>query len=139
VAKSEGCWTWTGGTSGFGHGAFWDGERQEIAHRFSWRLHHGPIPDGIYVLHHCDNPPCVRPDHLFLGTQRDNIRDASAKGRIPRGLANGSGKVSIKDRAVIVARYRAGGVTQATLAEEYGVTQTMVSRYVRGVESHERP
>lgn len=69
-----------------GYGSFTlDGSLGEsvAAHRFSWELHFGEVPDGMYVLHKCDNPPCVRPDHLFLGTQSDNMYDMWDKGRHP--------------------------------------------------------
>jgi hypothetical protein len=62
------------------------GQHRAVVHRVSWQLHYGPIPEGMLVCHHCDNPPCVRPDHLFLGTQRDNSQDASRKGRLVRVL-----------------------------------------------------
>lgn len=82
------CWTWTGTTSQ-GYGKIQAGRRGEgwlWVHRVSWELQNGPVPDGLQVLHRCDNPPCVRPSHLFLGTQVDNIRDMWAKGRArPRG------------------------------------------------------
>lgn len=84
VERSEGCWTWKR-TSGYGILSV--GPRgaavRHYAHRLSWELHNGPIPDGMFVLHRCDNPPCVRPDHLFLGTQTDNMQDCAAKGRSP--------------------------------------------------------
>jgi hypothetical protein len=84
VVRGDGCWGWTGKTDGFGYGVvqLGRGEPRSGAHRVSWRLHCGPIPDGLHVLHRCDNPPCTRPDHLFLGTALDNQRDASAKGRL---------------------------------------------------------
>jgi len=75
------CWVWTGARSQFGYGNLTTNGKQENAHRVSWEIHFGPIPDGIRVLHACDNPPCVRPFHLFLGTQKDNNRDREAKGR----------------------------------------------------------
>lgn len=84
VRKSDGCWEWTRATTTHGYGKFsvatavWD-----RAHRVAWKLTNGPIPDGMFVCHHCDNPLCVRPDHLFLGTHGDNMRDASTKGRMP--------------------------------------------------------
>jgi hypothetical protein len=83
VDKSGECWTWTGslsrGTSGYGS-ANAPGRRVH-AHRLSWELANGPVPDGLWVLHHCDNPPCVRPDHLHLGTQSENLRAAVSRGR----------------------------------------------------------
>jgi hypothetical protein len=81
------CWEWTAARKqgSFEYGFFFDGQRQVLAHRFSWTLAHGPIADGLNVLHRCDNPSCVRSDHLFLGTTVDNVADKIAKGRQPRG------------------------------------------------------
>jgi hypothetical protein len=83
------CWPFTGRTNGNGAypGYGWirgpEANRRPLAaHRISWELHNGPIPDGLFVLHKCDFPPCTNPAHLFLGTNRDNMRDAAAKGRI---------------------------------------------------------
>lgn len=82
VQPSTGCWQWNGPMrEQDGYGFFTLGGRRLSAHRVSWELHHGSIPDGFYICHHCDNPPCVRPDHLFLGTVRDNVDDMIAKGR----------------------------------------------------------
>lgn len=79
----DGCWEWTGGTTHFGYGAFKKQNRVQVnSHRYSWELHNGPIPEGVFVCHRCDNPLCVRPDHLFLGSGFDNMRDASKKGRM---------------------------------------------------------
>lgn len=79
------CWLWTGAVQADGYGIVAVGGgtgRSELAHRWSVQLHEGPIPDGMYVLHHCDNPPCVRPDHLYVGTQNENMQDASTRGRL---------------------------------------------------------
>lgn len=87
VVKSEGCWEWSGARfpRGYGHVQLRVlGPPDEIyAHRAAWRFTFGPIPDGLFVCHHCDNPPCVRPDHLFLGTAQDNVHDSQRKGRRP--------------------------------------------------------
>lgn len=78
------CWLWSGDIHDqFGYGLILVGKRTTLAHRVSWELHHGPIPDGLCVLHRCDTPPCVNPDHLFLGTQADNMRDKAVKNRNP--------------------------------------------------------
>lgn len=78
VVKTDDCWRW-GAVAGYGY--FKAGKLREYAHRFSWKVHHGSIPAGMCVLHRCDNPPCVNPRHLFIGTKRDNILDRNTKGR----------------------------------------------------------
>jgi len=82
VDKSKECWEWQGGRNKQGYGMIQCDGKSAKAHRVSWELLHGKIPEGIKVLHKCDNPPCVNPDHLFLGTQRDNMQDCSKKGRM---------------------------------------------------------
>jgi hypothetical protein len=87
VKKSEGCWEWQGWRDDGGYGSigsFGNADRVKT-HRYSWQLHNGPIPDDLLVCHTCDNPPCVRPDHLFLGTHLDNMRDKMKKGRHKAG------------------------------------------------------
>lgn len=79
-----GCWVWQKGLTEKRYGQFSINGSGIRAHRASWEIHNGPIPDGIFVCHKCDNPPCVNPSHLFLGTVIDNRRDASRKGRIPK-------------------------------------------------------
>lgn len=90
INKTDACWIWIGGRNRSGYGRFvvWN-KNSQLAHRFSWTLHKGLIMSGLDVLHKCDNPPCVNPEHLFLGTQADNNRDMRAKGRggnPPKGL-----------------------------------------------------
>lgn len=77
-----GCWIWMSSLSDRGYGQLTIKNKTIYAHRFSWELHNGPIPEGLLVCHHCDTPLCVNPDHLFVGTQKDNILDAMRKGRL---------------------------------------------------------
>lgn len=82
VEKTDGCWIWKASTRHGGYGQFWDGKRKVAAHRFLFESSYGPVGDGIEICHKCDNPPCVRLDHLFAGTKTDNMRDAWSKGRL---------------------------------------------------------
>jgi len=132
------CWLWTAYRNVFGYGVF-SGVRGKLvlAHRFAWTTAHGDIPDGAAILHHCDNPPCVNPSHLFLGDQPANVRDMIEKGRSRRsrgdshwtrrnpekliGARNPNAKLSDKQVAQMRALWDAGGVTFAALGRQFGV------------------
>jgi HNH endonuclease len=124
VEKADGCWSWLGSRGPKGYGQLWSGGTFLRAHRVSWMLHVGPIPDGMWVLHHCDNPPCVRPGHLYLGTARENSADRERRKRhahkVHRSLTWRQAE-EIRD-----ARRR--GVPLKSLAEKYGVSKGTISQ-----------
>lgn len=130
------CWVWTRSTNGPGYGQFKGKEKPLLAHIQSWILHFGEIPSGLFVCHHCDNPPCVRPDHLFLGTPRDNTRDMIRKGRskLSRSLPGENNPLAkLNDCQVAELRERADqGESRASLAQAYGLHHSTVSNIVSG-------
>lgn len=134
VATETGCWEWTGHRNVDGYGLVTLNKRQILAHRVSWLLYRGPVPDGLFVCHHCDNPPCVNPAHLFVGTAADNSADMVRKGRsprpkVPRGGNNPACRLSEDD--IHTARRLFGeGVSQTDIAKRLGVSQAHVSKIV---------
>lgn len=129
------CWEWRSKRNRHGYGLFSLGGREVRAHRTAWRLTFGPIPTGLGILHKCDNPPCVRPDHLFPGSQLDNVADMDRKGR-------GRGRWSPGDehfKAVLgaadvqtVRQCVAEGETRKALAARFGVAPSTISRAAAG-------
>lgn len=131
VRKSDdGCWEWTGSLDKNGYGQVWIGGKYRKPHRVTYELTFGNICDGFFVCHKCDNPACVRPDHLFLGTIRDNNNDRTRKGRSARGEKVWTCVLTAEKVSEIRRRYEAGNVTQRELASEYGVRQTTIGRIV---------
>jgi hypothetical protein len=144
VEKGPTCWEWQGFRNRLGYGMIGmirKGKQSSIhAHRMSYILNHGPIPQGMFICHHCDNPSCVRPDHLFLGTPADNTHDAQRKGRmriaVPKvrghnkGSRHGRHKLTEAEVAEMRARYAAGGISMTELARMYGVDLSRVSRII---------
>lgn len=133
LVKTESCWNWIGGHNGRGYGtAFNEKSRKEYVHRISYRLWVGPIPGGKMVLHSCDNPRCCNPNHLFLGTQKDNMGDCKIKGRSPRGEKNGHAVVRPEMVSQIKDLYASGEITQQEVADTFGLTRGMVHGIVIG-------
>jgi hypothetical protein len=126
------CWVWTAGGIPQGYGSFgFGGSNQVGAHRVSWALHHGgELPGDLCVLHHCDNRRCVRPDHLFLGTKGDNIRDARQKRRNAHGERHGRAKLT-DDLVREIRRRRRSGESGKFLAVEFNVSDTMIYKIAK--------
>ena len=152
VRKQPGnaCWLWTGAPGRFGYGrASYGPYKVDLTHRVVWRITYGEIPAGACVLHHCDNPPCVRPDHLFLGDRGDNARDMAAKGRqhvqrhperrpiCPRELkVRGERHYAAKLTAdqVLEIRHRyAAGERQVSLCRAYNISSGGLGSILRGI------
>lgn len=129
VRKTDTCWVWTAyrNEHGYGRIARGDGTLMSASHA-SWELAYGPVPADKDVLHTCDNSSCVRPDHLILGTDADRMRLCAERGRTTRGKGM---KLSEDIVRIIRSRYKAGGITQQQLSQEYGVNQATVSEVIR--------
>jgi len=132
VEQGDGCWLWIGGKfQGRGYGQFRIGARKVRAHRASWERHNGQVPEGLCVCHRCDNPSCVRPDHLFLGTHADNAADRDAKSRgtkgrkrpeaASHGVHNPAAKLN-EAEVLSIRRLRAKGLTYRSIAERHGIS-----------------
>lgn len=130
---NSGCWLWTKAVSGRkGYGQIGGGATQLYAHRLSYLAFKGPIPVGLYVCHKCDVQTCVNPDHLFLGTPKDNARDRDAKGRSGSDKRRGERAYQAKLTEAKVRAILADGRSQTLIAREYGVTQGVISRIKHG-------
>lgn len=139
LPTDEGCWPWLGGKTKDGYGSFWTGEWKgprrpitTLAHRWAYERFVGEIPDGLCVLHHCDNPWCVYPRHLFVGTQADNVSDCARKGRRNQIRYR---KLDAERHRQIRAMHATGEFTYAELGRRFGVTYQAI-RYIVGRGGH---
>lgn len=125
---NSGCWLWLGGQTRNGYGVFHpDRLETDGAHRVAYKLYCAEIPEGYHVLHKCDVPSCVNPDHLFVGTRSDNMKDMWSKGR---GIA---GRKFTREDVLEIKRLLASGKSQYQIAAVYGVSQTAISKICTGI------
>lgn len=119
----SGCWIWTDVCMGRGYGVMNIKGNIQLAHRISWQLHRGEIPDGMFICHHCDTRSCVNPNHMFLGSPADNLKDAAIKGRMTK-------KLSIEQ----VTKIRDDPRPHRQIASDYGVSHALVGYIKRNLQ-----
>jgi hypothetical protein len=123
------CWPWMGAQTGDSYGSLWYMEKQHPAHRISYILFNGNVPEGFVVRHTCDNPSCVNPNHLILGTQSDNIIDALKRGRLPNHSLNETQVLEIKQKIAEGDYY---GLYKE-LADKYNVNRKAIYKIKAGI------
>jgi hypothetical protein len=143
VNKTDTCWIWTGNKDEWGYGKisiradlqkqFLLSSKAQRTHRMSYMITYGPIPDGLNVCHNCDNPSCVNPEHLFLGTTADNHRDMINKGRQAKGRPKKFRKLPLQDELI---KLRQSGLSSKDIAEIYDVTSISVNSAIRYKYKH---
>lgn len=135
IDTETGCWNWTGFIYSFGYGLTSHKGKDILAHRASWKVFKGDIPNGMYVLHKCDNRKCVNPDHLFIGTAKDNTQDMIAKGRARskpnKGINHGCAKLDEK-RVNEIKEYKKQGMCNSDIAKIYNINSNTVQKIVNG-------
>ena len=128
----SGCILWKGAKNARGYGIIGTtGRKTMLAHRLSWQMHNGKIHDKLHVLHSCDVPDCINPDHLFLGTHQDNMRDMMKKNRQVQGERQGSAKLTRDDIRKIRQEHSEDGTSYSKLAEKYGVVISHICHIVK--------
>ena len=131
VDKSGDCWLWTSIKNKAGYGVLCTKNKHILAHRYSYELANGPIPEGMLICHHCDTPACVRDSHLFCGTDADNVADKVAKGRIPKGENHHNAKLTDDDVRQLRIDY-ANGVSTTTLSKKHGIHERTARKLAKG-------
>lgn len=125
------CWKWKNKTHSERYGQIQFDKQMFLAHRYSWELHNGAIPNGLFVCHRCDVPSCVNPNHLFLGTPEDNNKDMASKNRSCKGEKNSNAKLTLEQVKGILAMHKAG-VAIRFIAAEYRIKPRTIEAVVRG-------
>lgn len=134
IGDESSCWNWMGSKDGGGYGIFICKEYgREKAHRLMYMETYGEIPEGMYICHTCDNPSCVNPSHLFLGTNQDNIDDKVLKDRQSRLFGKNNGRSKLSEMDVINMRkdYKSGNYSYRDLVKKYNIGQTQVARIIK--------
>lgn len=127
-----GCWYWISKVANHGYGVFWIG-KHVLAHRAAYRFYKGEIPDGLLVCHSCDNPICVNPDHLFLGTHKDNIADMDTKGRGVHALSfpeNRKAKFNEVEKDTI-RQFSKSGLSASKIARDFNVSVQLICQIIK--------
>lgn len=131
VIKHDGCWEWIGAKCSKGYGNIRYNKKIESAHRLSWRLNIGEIPNGLHVLHKCDNPECTNPSHLFLGTNAENVKDRDKKGRYVKMVGESNGLSKLTNEQVREIRSLAGIKTVRILGEMFKINPVTAHNIIK--------
>lgn len=132
--SDSGCWEWTGTKNAKGYGFIQADAKRWMTHRYSYHIHHGQIPDGMFVCHKCDNPKCINPDHLFAGTQKDNMNDMVKKGRAHKvgrsGTENPNNKLTEQDVLAIRAAWGVSCKSYPQIVKQFGLKSSGHARKI---------
>lgn len=133
VEKTDYCWNWIGSKKQYNYGIFWNGKKRVLASRWSWEYHNQAcIAKGVYCLHKCDNPACVNPTHLYLGTQKNNMQDMVARGRKPSRVGERNGRSKLTENQVknIRSLYCSGKYSKVDLGKMFKITAEQIGHIV---------
>ena len=125
IDPDTGCWNWTSGKDAGGYGGLTVNRKSWKAHRYSWFLVNGPIPKGMCICHHCDNPSCINPQHLWIGTNEENIQDRNIKGRQAKGHKNRNARLN--EFQIREIRLQQGKKINKELAKQYNISVSTIN------------